>query len=106
MTRTARAAEDRRLLPGVAHARTEIAAVADERRDRLRQMMQVDDDIRDAFGDEPGENAADDRHAADRHRGFRAFECERTKAGAEARGQNQAVTDHQSASNSMSVAAI
>src|SRR5215470_15100123 len=101
MTWTAGAPENCRLLPGVAHADPEIAAVADDGGNRFGKIVKVDDDVSDLFVREPSDDATDERFTANRHGRLRAFEGERTQPRAEARGEHERVPD-QSASKSMS----
>ena len=48
LTRSARAAEDDGLLPRIADARRQIAAVADDRRERVGTMVEVEHEVGDA----------------------------------------------------------
>jgi hypothetical protein len=88
LPRTAGAAEHRRLLPGVAHAGVEIAAVADDRGDRLGAMMQVQDELGHALRDEPADDPPDHRLARDRQRRLGAHVGQRSQACAEAGRQD------------------
>ena len=92
--RSARAAEHARLLPGVPRADAEVAAVADDGRQRLRPVMQVQHEVVDAVQREPRDDATDHRLAGDGNRRLRAHVGQRPEPHAEAGGENQRVTDH------------
>ena len=71
LPRTAGGTEDDRL-PGVAHVHAGSLPVAHQPCDRLRPVVQVEDDFRDALGRQPFQDAGHERPPGDRHRRFRA----------------------------------
>src|SRR5439155_12800188 len=73
---------------------TEVAAVADDGRQRLWPVVQVQHELVDAVQREPRDDAPDDRLAGDGNRRLRAHVGQRSKPRAEAGGENQRVTDH------------
>ena len=81
--RTAGAAEHARLFPRVARADAEIRAVADDRGDRLRPMMEIEHDVADAVRGQPREDAAHERLAGDGNGRLRAYVAQGTKPAAE-----------------------
>src|SRR5262245_59492145 len=69
--RPASTAEHLGLLPGVADAYVKVAAVADTRGERLREMVEVQHELGDVLAGEPRDDSRDNRLSADGHGGFR-----------------------------------
>ena len=88
---------EHRHFPRVADAHAEIALPSPRRRrQRLRQMMQVEHDVGDAAARSQRRMRSDERHAGHRQRGLGADERQRTKTGGEAGCQDEC-WDHSSA---------
>jgi hypothetical protein len=73
MPRAAGGTQDRHL-PRVTHARAVTGAVADNARDRLRQMMEVQNRVGDAGAGQPPKNPLDEWLAGHGHGSLRADE--------------------------------
>ena len=76
-------AKNGRLFPGIAHARAEVAAVADRRGDRFRTMMQVEHDVCDTLGSQPPDDAPNQRFSGHGHGGLGPHIGERPQPRAE-----------------------
>ena len=64
-------------------------AVADDTRDCVRQMMQVQHDIADPFAAQPVEDVLDQGAVAERNSGLGNESCEGIEPGAESGSQNE-----------------
>ena len=83
-------------LPGIADPHADGTAVANESRQRVRQMMQVQDGIGDAAGCERAKDAVHQRYACNRKRRLGAHEREWTKPRGQT-GRQYERWDHSSA---------
>ncbi len=76
-------------LPRITHVDAELGAVADDARDGVGAMMQVEDGAPDARIAQPVKDPNDERRARDGQRGFGSNARERLQASGEAGGQHQ-----------------
>jgi len=80
---------EQRVFPRIADLHAKLGSVSEDRGDRLRPMMQVDDNLADALRVQPGEDVLDERALTERHNGFRDQTGDGIEAGAKPRAENQ-----------------
>ena len=79
----ARRSENLRRFPGISHAHAEIAAVADVRGDRFRQVVEIEHEIPHVMKRRPPKNTGDQRLTGDRNSRFCPHQRKRPQPGTE-----------------------
>src|SRR4029077_14986626 len=94
---SSRAAEHLRLLPGISDTRAKVTAIPDQRGERLRKMVEIEDEVRDVLTGEPSDDSSGDRFSRDGNGGLRPHVGQRPEPRAEARCQDECMRNHSDA---------